>query len=65
MFTYKEKTKRERGEGAHIRAEAKTATIVVNQSAANWYNYRDSRGENPELPRGKREMHAHTHSHSH
>lgn len=48
----KRKERRKRGkreEVAHIRAEAKTASIVENQSTANWYNYRDKMRENKEL----------------
>lgn len=41
--------KRLREEVAHIRAEARTAAIVGNQIAANWYNYRERTRENTEL----------------
>lgn len=44
---------------AHIRAEAKTAPIVVNQSTANWYNYRDRTRENTELRVRERETYTH------
>lgn len=50
----REGEKREREEVADIRAEAKTAPIVRNQSAANWYNYRD---------RAREDTKRHTHTH--
>lgn len=53
--------KREGEEVAHIRAGAKTAPIVLNQSAANWYNYRDRTRENTELCVCVRRRDMHTH----
>lgn len=42
---------------AHIRAEAKTAPIVANQSTANWYNCRDRRRETTDLSVEQRRTH--------